>query len=202
MNSPATHWFIVCVGLSACFFGGQAAVAQSQVLYRFVDKDGKTVVSDRPPLSGKYERIETDPNLNLMQSPKPATRGETNPSGSRATKSETLRDRLKTALDAARKRVAEAQQALEAGQEPREGEMRPIQVRPDNGGKPNSNGQVTAKNGAIICPIDPYGKAVCVSGAAPTEDYYARITQLEEDLRNAERELREAERRYRRESQD
>jgi Domain of unknown function (DUF4124) len=178
------------------------AASASQVLYRFLDKEGRVVVSDRPPAQGPYERIDSDLNTNIIQSPRRSS-DQPGAAGSQMVRQrQQQRDSLRAAVDAARKRLEEAQAALVAGRDPREGEWRPVQVRPDNNGKPNAQGQVTAQGGRVICPIDPYGKPVCVSGNSPNEEYFKRIEKLESDLRKAEELLRDAEQNYRRNAPD
>lgn len=176
--------------------------ADAQVLYRYVDKDGRTVVSDRPPAEGKFERIESDPNTNVIQSPRRSSDQPGTAGSQMARQRQQLRDSLRASVDDARKRLEEAKSALESGKDPREGEWRPVQVPPDNDGKPNANGQVTALGGKVVCPIDPYGKPVCVSGNSPNEAYFQRIEKLEADLRKAEEALKEAEQNYRRKAPD
>lgn len=182
---------------------GAVAVAQAnQPLYRYRDKEGRLVVSDRPPSQGPYERVDSDPNTNVLQSPRRSS-DQPGTAGSQLVRQrQQLRDSLRAAVDAARKRLEEAQSALNTGKDPREGEWRPVQVQPDNNGKPNSRGQVTAQGGRVICPIDPYGKPVCISGNSPNEEYFKRVEKLETDVRKAEEALREAEQNYRRNAPD
>lgn len=178
------------------------ALAGAQVLYRYLDKEGRVVLSDRPPAQGAFERIESDPNTNVIQSPRRSSDTPSTAGSTLARERQQRRDKLRAAIDEARKRLEAAQAALRAGQDPQEGEWRPVQVRPDNQGKPNSKGQVTALGGKVVCPIDPYGKPLCVSGNSPGEEYYKRIEMLEDAVRKAEQALHAAEQDYRRNAPD
>ncbi len=95
--------------------------ANAQALYKYIDKDGKVSYSDKPPKPGeKAELVKTDSNVNIMSAPSNKVDGvkqslqEVN---ARAAARASLRDKLKSDVDAARTALEQAKKALEDGRE-------------------------------------------------------------------------------------
>lgn len=179
--------------------------ASAQTVYRYVDKDGKVVLSDQPPKGIAFEKVEYDRNTNVIESPKRSqgTRTEAGEVGNdRARQRARLRDELRAAVDAARDRLIAAKAALEAGRDPQDDEWQPTVTQPDNGGKPNSKGVITGRGGKVVCNVDAYRRVVCPAVPVPSEAYRKRIENLEQAVADAEQALREAENKYRRNAPD
>ncbi|MBL8517080.1 MAG: DUF4124 domain-containing protein [Betaproteobacteria bacterium] len=181
-------------------------VASAQTLYRYVDKQGRTVLSDQPPKGVAFEKVEYDRNTNVIESQRrsQATRpvAESEAKDDRSRKRAQLRDELRAAVDAARERLAAAKLALEQGRDPKEDEWQPTVTRPDNGGKPNSKGVITGRGGKLVCSKDGHGRVVCPAVPVPSEAYRTRIESLERAVQDAEEALKEAELKYRRGAPD
>jgi Domain of unknown function (DUF4124) len=186
--------------------------ASAQVLYKYVDANGKVTYSDRAPKAGeKAERIQADTKTNVISSPVSASGGASNngKEGSadinvRVKERAALRDTLKGQVDAARAELERAKLALEEGKTPREGEQRII-VKPAT---------VKAKDGTIVTvptvanPVSspaignltptPAGQNVVTR----TDAYSERIAGLEAAVKEAEAKLELAETNYRRGAPD
>lgn len=179
--------------------------AEAQVVYRYLDKDGKVVVSDKPPKGVAFERIEYDRSTNVMESPKRSSDGKpaaTSEIDARINRRVQLRDQLMAELNAARARLAAAKEALANGRDPKEDEWQPTVTPPDNGGKPNSKGVITGRNGRVVCNRDGAGRVVCPAVPVPSEAHYARIEALQQAVAAAEQAVRDAELNYRRNAPD
>jgi hypothetical protein len=175
----------------------------AQTLYRYVDKDGRTVLSDQLPKGVPFEKVEYDRNTNVIETQRRARATDGAESGNDRSKQRArLRDELRAAVDAARDRLAAAKFALEQGREPRADEWQPTVSQPDNSGKPNSKGVITGRGGKVVCNKDAYGRLVCPAIPVPSEGYRKRIESLELAVQEAEVALRNAEMKYRRESPD
>jgi hypothetical protein len=180
--------------------------ASAQTLYKYVDKDGRTVLSDTPPKGVAFEKIEYDRNTNVIESQRRSTGSRTASDGDgrddRVKKRAQLRDELRAAVDAARERLAAAKLALEQGRDPKEDEWQPTVSQPDNGGKPNAKGVITGRGGKVVCNKDGNGRIVCPAVPVPAESYRKRIESLEQAVEEAELALKEAELKYRRGAPD
>lgn len=181
------------------------AAGVSQVLYKWVDADGKVQYSDRPPKDAKgVTRIEPDtaptPSPAPPAAPKaaadpkaPAARLQ-DPAGKRRAVRNELEQRLQQArdnLDTARKALAEA-----SSPEPEERQIVQQQMKAGKGG--GMHGLSLARSNCRPT-TDKNGKAgVMCAASMPNEAYYERIAKLEEAVRNAEEELSQAEQAWRR----
>lgn len=181
------------------------AEAQAQVVYRYLDKDGKVVVSDRPPKGIPFDRIEYDRSTNLLESPKRQADGKPSKASdvdTRITRRVELRDRLLNELNAARARLAAAREALEKGRDPKEDEWQPTVTAPDNDGKANSKGVITGRGGRVVCNKDGTGRVVCPAVPVPSEAYHSRVESLQQAVKAAEQAVHDAEQNYRRNAPD
>ena len=184
-----------------------AGIAPAQVLYKWVDEQGKTQYSDRPPKAFKGEviRIETEvekstlpPSIPPAPPAVPANPAGKAPAAAKGedilAKRRAVRARAEERLTKARDKVAAAKSALEQGQTPEPEERQIIQQRNAGGGMhgmaPRSNCRVegSGKNKVLMCPT-----------FVPTPEFHEKLARLEEDVRKAEDELAEAERAWRRE---
>ncbi|MDX2217903.1 MAG: DUF4124 domain-containing protein [Burkholderiales bacterium] len=180
-------------------------LASAQALYRYVDKDGRTIVSDQPPKGIPFVRVEYDRSGNVIQSPNRAGTRQSDAAPAQSDVSNRRirqRDALRAAVDEARERLRIAQTALEEGRDPRDDEWQPSVTQPDNGGRPNANGVITGRGGKVVCNIDAFRRVVCPGVPVPGEAYHKRVEALQQAVRDAEQALAEAEVRYRRESPD
>jgi Domain of unknown function (DUF4124) len=182
--------------------------AGAQVLYKYVDANGKVTYSDKAPKAGeKAERIQADTKTNVMNSPAGVSGGASSigKEGSadvnvRIKERVALRDSLKGQVDAARAELERAKLALEEGKTPREGEQRII-VKPAT---------VRVKDGTIVTVptvINPVSSPT-IGNLTPTpagqnvvtrtDAYSERIAGLEAAVKEAEAKLELAETNYRR----
>jgi hypothetical protein len=183
-----------------------AAGVQAQALYKYIDKEGKVVYSDRPPKDANATRVETDQNINVIKSPaQPAESGKSRKTpdvGARIA----LREKLRAAVLAAEARLAAAKQALADGLDPRDDEWLATISRPDNGGKPNAAGNVTGRGGRVACSKskgpDGADRVVCPALMVPSDRYHDRVKDLEEAVERAEAALAVAQNEYRRNAPD
>ncbi len=100
-----------------------AVNAGAQVLYKYVDANGKVTYSDKAPKAGeKAERMLADTTTNVISSP--ALRGGVIvKAGGNVSVRVAERDKLKALVDAAEMELERAKKALEDGQTPQEGEQ-------------------------------------------------------------------------------
>jgi Domain of unknown function (DUF4124) len=146
--------------------------AAAQVLYKYVDANGKVTYSDRAPKAGeKAERITADSTTNVINSPAASRGGSVIKSGGNASGRAAERDKLKSLVDAAEIDLERAKKALEAGQTPQEGEQ--------------------------LIVVKTTGNAVL-----RTDEYRERIASLESAVKAAEEKLEQAQTNYRRGSPD
>jgi hypothetical protein len=178
-----------------------ALPAFAQVLYKWVDQDGKTQYSDRPPkgFKGELIRIDTEVEKSTPPPTPPAPAPATAPAATKApvediaAKRRANRTRLEDQLEKARKKVEAAKDALAKAESPDPEERQIIQQRSAGGGMhgmaPRSNCRVegTGKDKVLMCPT-----------FVPNEEHREKVAKLEEDVRKAEEELAEAERAWRR----
>jgi hypothetical protein len=190
--------------LALLFAAGIAAgAAAAQVLYKWVDDQGKTQYSDRPPKAFKGEVIRIDTEVekstlppSAVPVPPPAGAGKVAPAAQGediAAKRRATRARLEERLTKARDKAAAAKTALEQGQSPEPEERQIVQQRNPGGGMhgmaPRSNCRVEGSGNSkvLMCPT-----------FVPSTEHYEKVARLEEDVRKAEEELAEAERAWRR----
>jgi len=178
----------------------------AQTLYKFLDKDGKVIYSDKPPKEGPSTKIEIDQNVNPMRGPAPAAEKGKVTSNVKMEARIALRDKLRAAIDAAEANLATAKKMLEDGLAPHDDEWQPTFSMPDNGGKPNSAGVITGRGGRVACGKvkNPDGsvRVACPALMVPSETYHDRIKELEEAVARAESELLAAQLDYRRNAPD
>lgn len=188
-----------------------AFAASGQVLYKWIDAQGRVQYSDRPPkdFKGPVTRIEPPdappdaaPTLPIERKaapPKamaPAPVSEAEPTMDMAAKRRAARATLQARIDAAREKLEASRRALEEGGAPQGGEQQVLQrPAPANLGKPGT----AQRSNCRLVPAAQGGPPIVVCPTlVPTSEYYDRIQQLEEAVRQAERELADAERAYRR----
>lgn len=182
-----------------------SSLLYAQAVYRYVDKEGRVVLSDHPPKGVAYERFDYDKSTNVLESPKRTQGTQSEKAGVGNEKSRqrsALRDSLRGEVDKARARLAAAREALVAGQDPTEDEWQPTVTAPDNGGKPNSKGVITGRGGRVVCHTDGSGRVVCPAVPVPSQAYRERIEGLERAVKDAEEALKVAEARFRRNAPD
>jgi hypothetical protein len=123
------------ISLLAAGLIASSVQVSAQVLYKYVDANGKVTYSDKAPKPGeKAERITADTTTNIINSPVGAGAGGLAGGGKETLADVALRikvraaerDKLKMAVDAAQANLESAKKALKDGQEPREGEQRII----------------------------------------------------------------------------
>jgi pyruvate/2-oxoglutarate dehydrogenase complex dihydrolipoamide acyltransferase (E2) component len=167
-------------------------VAHGQVLYKWVDEDGKTQYSDTPPKNpkGPVTRIEPDVAPTV---PPPAPK----PAAAAAPKAEAPADvpdlaaqrrAKRAALDArraeARAKVDAAKKALAeaSGPEPDERQVIQQEMKKGQGGM---HGLSTARSNCRTVQKDGKPAVICPAVFA-TDAYYERMARLEVDLRQAQ----------------
>jgi hypothetical protein len=176
----------------------------AQVLYRWVDKDGKVNFSDKPPnaFKGEVTRIQVDsaPDLPaaLPAAPrKPARVEEDEKPLDAAGKRRQVREQLAARLTAARAKVELARKVLSDGEPTDEGERQFVQERFDRNARRPERTPPPRSN--CMAQSTPEGRDIWICPRSiPGEAYFSRQEKLEEALRRAEEELAEAERAYRR----
>jgi hypothetical protein len=175
-----------------------AGIADAQVLYKLIGRDGQVTYSDKEPknFDGKIIRIETDAGSNIL----PSAQGVKAPAAALpvpgiAEERRKSREELEQRLKAAQARVEAARKARSEAETPNSDEMRIIQNRfaPLEPGQqaPRANCFPAVDPGSgvalLICPL-----------LVPGDSFYDRQKKLDDDLALAEEELRTAERAYRR----
>jgi hypothetical protein len=161
--------------------------ASAQVLYKYVDANGKVTYSDRAPKAGeKAERINADTTTNVISSPAASRGGAVIKSDGNASGRAAERDKLKSLVDAAEMDLERAKKALEDGQTPQDGEQR-ILVK---------TATVKGKDGKPVTV--PTGQ----NAVLRTDEYRERIANLESAVKAAEDKLGQAQTNYRRGSPD
>lgn len=195
--------------------------ASAQVLYKWIDKDGKTQYSDQAPknFSGPVTRIQPDEVATPAAAPRTdagtsakaqKANDDTRAIIDMAQKKRALRNQLEARVKAARENLETAKNAL-ANASPADDERQVIQQRIDQT-TPNP-GPGSASNGGMLGMNSSVGTARsnCVTGknlsgnvvtmcptAIPNDAYYDRLKQLEDNVKAAEDALAEAETAYRR----
>jgi hypothetical protein len=187
--------------------------ASAQVLYKWIDDDGKTQYSDRPPKSfkGTVTRIDPDeqptPSVPYRVPAAAAKRGEegfVQPPDVAGERRE-VRRKLAADVASARDRLAAAKLMIETTSTPQDDEKQVIQQRSDKD-SPRASSTAATTGGTpatarLNCTTakNADGRTVTTCPTLiPGETYYDRIRKLEDDVRAAEENLAEAERAYRR----
>ena len=179
-----------------------ALPAQAQVMYKWIDADGKVQYSDKRPkdFKGPVTLIQTDeapmPPAPPKAVPVPAAKDAAKPPQDLAAKRRATRDDLWARLVGAREKLEGARKALAAGADPEPDERQVIQqeMKAGEGGmhglsKARSNCRPMVKDGKniVMCPA-----------TLATDAYYERQARLEVAVRQAEEELAAAEEAWRR----
>lgn len=205
------------IALALVAIPGQAA---AQVLYKWVDGDGKTQYSDKPPktFAGTVTRITPDEQPATeapYKAPRAKAKGADDATAPQppdlATARRDLRRKLAGDLALAKARLAAAKAAVE-GAVPQDDERQVVQQRvekgrPAPGGGSASTGGMLGSGGMhggaqrSNCKTvkDASGRIVTTCPTSvPNDAYYERAKRLEDDVLAAEQELEAAERAYRR----
>jgi hypothetical protein len=177
--------------------------AIAQVLYKWIDADGKTQYSDQPPKKhqGPVTRIEPDVAPTPAPPRKPAAAtpaaapAKAVPPEDPTAKRRATRAALEKRLVAARDKLDAARKALAETSDPEPEERQVVQQTAKMGG--GMHGLSGARSNCRV--INDKGKAAV---SCPTtilkEEYFDRVGKLEEAVRVAEAELAEAEQAWRR----
>lgn len=194
--------------------------AYAQVLYKWVDADGKTQYSDKPPKSfkGEVTRIDADEQPAAAAPYRPpasnAKRGEESGpiAPDVAAERRELRRKLTADVANAREKLATAKAALDAASAPQDDERQVVQQRVEKGRPAPGSGSATTGGmlgmGGMLggAPRSNCTTAKSADGRVvttcptqvPNDAYYERVRKLEDDVRAAEEELDAAQRAYRR----
>ena len=181
-----------------------AGFAQAQVLYKWIDENGKVHYADQPPkgFKGPVTKIEPDvtptpapPLVAPTKAPPPeATKAEV-PAEDIVTQRRAKRAALEARLNAAREKLDAAKKALAEGQDPQPDEQQV--VRQDmKAGQGGMYGLSTARSNCRKTVKDGKEMMMCPALQA-TDAYYERIGRLEVAVHQAEEELEDAERAWR-----
>ena len=195
--------FVVGLVALACV----AAVAHAQVLYKWIDDEGKVHYSDTPPknFKGQLTKIETDvaptPTAPPAAAPSKAAPTEAGKAEAPAaddflTQRRAKRAALEARLKVARANLDSAKKALAAGADPQPDEQQVIRqdMKQGQGGM---HGLSTARSNCRKTVKDGKEMMMCPALLA-TDAYYERIGKLEVAVRQAEEELDDAEQAWRR----
>jgi hypothetical protein len=181
-----------------------ALPATAQPLYKWVDEQGKTQYSDKPPkgFKGTVTSLETEVDKTTLPPSPPAAPAApaaapaekaAPPKEDIAARRRATRARLEAQLTKARADVEAARKALARAEIPEDDERQVIQQRATSGGM---HGMAERSN----CRVETDGKVqwlMCPT-TVPTEQYRDRVAGLEENLRKAEEGLAAAETAWRR----
>ena len=193
------------LALATLQFAGASALAQ--VLYKWIDADGKVQYSDQPPkgYNGPVTRIEPDVAATPTPAPPPAKEPATPaaapakapPAQDMAGKRRAVRTALEARLVAARDKLDAARRALADAPSPGTDERQVVQQQM-KAGQGGMHG-LSAKRSNCRPVVDKNGKAgVMCPALLPNDAYYERIAKLEAAIKEAEQELADAEEAWRR----
>jgi hypothetical protein len=188
-----------------------AAGAGAQALHKWVDKDGKTHYSDKPPKGYPSEIVRIDaepPPPPVIVTPAPAAAKDAKPKDAENEKApatdigarrKALRESLEARLKAAQAKLDAARKALDEGEGVGDAERQVVQQRHARReatfftkGSPPPRSNCMSRNGVDGKPI-----WLCPT-VVPGEAYFDRRKALEEAVSKAEEELAAAELAYRR----
>ena len=197
---------LTALALAGCLL---AAPAGATTLYTWVDEQGRTQYSDRPPkdFKGDVRRIETDAAPPPQSMPEPrATHPAPVPAAKAGAAADSVagqrratREKLEAEVNAARQKVEEARQALAAGEDATVDD-RQLLNRPmaPPAGQPGVEVPTALRRNCRVTQTPGGAKTTACPVSVPTEAYYARVHELEEALARAEAELEAAQTAYRR----
>lgn len=175
--------------------------AFAQTLYKWIDADGKTQYSDKPPTAfkGEVTRIEPDfdkPILPAVAAPPPVApeAKAAPPSNDVLARRRAARAHLEARLANARTNVDAAKKALADTESPEAGERQTVQQRSAGGGM---HGMTARSNCRVEIGKDGRKGVMCPT-SIPTPEFHERVARQEETLRKAEEELAAAEEAWRR----
>ena len=203
--------------LIACALAASGGAA-AQVLYKWVDAQGRVQYSDKPPkdFKGEVTRIEAEdyPPAVVRPLPQPAAKGQDGKADLN-TQRRLLRERLAADVARAREKRDAAKRALDEAQ-PTDDERQVIQQRVAKGGntkpqpianrdatqaRPTRGGMHGMSADRTNCrEVVSNGRkgVVCPTSIPGGEEFRERVKVLEEALAAAEEELTAAETAYRR----
>lgn len=153
----------------------------AQQLWKYIDKDGKVIYSDKPPKPGeKAEEVKFDAKANVIESKKaPGAAAPGAAAADAAAKSAAVdarvaartaaRDAAEQRVDLARQELDRAKKNLETGKDPTPGDMLVAVGR----------GATKGSNKIVYRP-----------------EYYERVAALENAVKAAEKKLEDAETEY------
>ena len=180
------------------------AAGLSQVLYKWIDADGKVQYSDRPPKDPKgVTRIEPDTPSTPSPAPPAPPKAAADPAKAPAApdpagKRRAVRNELEKKLAQARDNLDAARKALAEGSSPEPEERQVVQQQMKAGTGGGMHGLSQARSNCRSF-TDKNGKAgVMCPASTPNQAYFERIAKLEEAVRNAEEEVAQAEQEWRR----
>ena len=205
-NRTSVVRLALALALAGCLL---AASAGATTLYTWIDAQGRTQYSDRPPkdFNGEVRRIETDAPPPPQATPEPraaipaavpAAKADAPPAGMVEQRRAT-RARLQKELNAARAKVEEARQALAAGEDASVDD-RQLLSRPmaPPSGQPGVEVPMALRRNCRVTETPGGTKTTACPVSVPTEAYYTRVRELEEALARAEADLEAAQVAYRR----
>jgi len=191
--------------IAAAFLALLAPAAHAQVLYKWVDSEGRVQYSDHPPKDAQVPvtRIEPDaaPTVApVSKSPPPvaeSAKAIAPPTQDVVAKRRANRAALEGRLELARAALEAARRSLADASSPEPTEQQVFQ-QPQNAGAGGMHGLSQSRSNCRPA-IDKNGKAgVMCAAVMPNEAYFERVAKLEEAVRKAEEELADAESAWRR----
>jgi Domain of unknown function (DUF4124) len=200
--------FLLCGAFLLAITGAVAVQATESVLYKYVDATGRVTYSSEPPKPGETRqvtRLTAQSETNIMDgvprgtSSAPTT--QTQFAAKIAARDATI-DALRGDIDAAKKKLAEAEAARDAGRDMTDDERQWTISRPDPGAKPDKRGFLPGRGGTVVCQVragpDGAVRPICPPVAVPNEGFYARQAALEKSVQDARQGVLDAEHAFRR----
>ena len=195
----------IVVTLSAALFAADAFA--ETFYYRWIDKDGKTQFSDKPPANfkGEVTKVLVDPVDPVRPPPRPAAAPKARPATAEAeektpdlaTRRRAQRDHLEARLSQARQNLEAAKKALADGEGTTQDEKQ--FVRENFARNERQPERTPPPRGNCMASKGSDGRAIWnCPRPIPNDAYFERQKQLEDAVKKAEEELTEAERAYRR----
>jgi hypothetical protein len=179
----------------------ESKLTPGSTIYRCIDSNSKIWLVDSPIKDASCKKIEVPAEQNVAVSPDPL-KSKTGVVDERLRKRNELRDKLRSQFEAAEKKLADAQAALEAGRDPKDDERIATQSRPDPGTKPDKQGRQPGRGGLVTCTTgrraDGEVQTICPAVLVPSPNYYERLTKLEKAVEEAQAELDKAREEFRR----
>jgi len=194
----------IVVALSTALFAADASA--ETYYYRWIDKDGKTQFSDKPPASfkGEVTKVLVEAMDPVRTSPPPAVAPKGRPASAEAEKAPDVAARRRAQRELLEARLAQARQNLEAAKKALadgEGTTQDEKqfVRENFARNERQPQRTPPPRGNCMASTSSDGKAIWnCPRPIPNEAYFDRQKQLEEAVKKAEEEVTEAERAYRR----